>query len=338
MSHLRKDPIVNRWVIIAANRAERPGAFISSQQRDEDGTCPFCEGHEADTPGELLAYRAPGTPPDKPGWRVRVVHNKFPALDRIPGTCAADGAPDSRPPGLFQTVPAIGSHEVVVESPRHLLSTSDLSPEQLAEVFRAYRRRLIDLRRDPRMIQPIIFKNVGEAAGASMAHTHSQLMVLPMVPAVMQEELDGAWDFFDRNGPCVYCEMVRQELQAGQRVVIETPGCIAFCPFASRFAYETWVLPRSHASHFEATDDSGLAELAVVMKRLVTKIEAALDRPAYNYLVHTAPFDRPDLEHYHWHIEVVPAVTKPAGFELGSGYYVNPVSPEDAARALRGAE
>jgi UDPglucose--hexose-1-phosphate uridylyltransferase len=334
MSHLRKDPITNRWVIVAANRARRPGAFLRQSRREQPQPCPFCEGQESQTPAEVFAYRQAGTGPNRPGWRVRVVPNKFPALqltENQPGT----ESPGAAAGELFRSMPGIGVHEVIIESPRHVASTSDLSVEEVAEVCAAYRQRLLDLRRDRRLAQPFIFKNAGEAAGASIEHTHSQLIVTSVVPVTVQEELSGALEFHRSHGRCVFCEVVRQELAAGSRVVLESPHFVAVCPFASRFAFETWLLPKAHASHYEDTDESVLDELAGVVKSVVTKIELVLDRPAYNYLIHTVPFGSSADGYYHWHWEFVPVLARTAGFELGSGYYINPVPPEDAAARLR---
>ena len=338
MSELRKDPIVDRWVIVAPNRAQRPNAFnpSSSWCHGSEG-CPFCEGQEHRTPGELLACRGPDGRPDGPGWRVRVVPNKFPALESQPEVRRWTD-------GIYRLIEGVGAHEVVVESPRHVASTSDVSVEQLAEVFSVYRRRLNHWEQDRRLRYGMIFKNVGPEAGASLEHSHSQLIVTPTVPTIVCDELAGALDFHRREGRCVYCEMVRQELDSGCRVVLETPNYLALAPFAGRVPYETWVLPKHHASHFQRidrdprVDEDRLVELASLVRQTIANIEAVADRPAYNYVLHTAPFDTPELVHYHWHIEIMPSLTKAAGFEWGSGYYINPLPPEDAAARLRRAD
>ena len=328
MSEMRKDPIVGRWVIMAPSRADRPNAFVRTAASDPAASCPFCEGHEQETPSEVLAYREPGAQRDGPGWRVRVVPNKYPALD-------LHGTAERRTDGIYDTIPGVGAHEVIIESPQHLARTSELSVEQLAEVFAAYRQRLVHWKQDPRLAYGMVFKNVGVEAGASLEHTHSQLIVTPIVPIDVCEELSGALEFYERRGRCVYCEMICRELSDGVRVVQETPNFLALSPFAARFAFETWVLPKTHSSHYESAREDGMIELAALMKQVLTKIEAALDRPAYNYILHTAPFDTADVSHYHWHIEVIPSLTKPAGFEWGSGFFINPVPPEDATAFLR---
>jgi UDPglucose--hexose-1-phosphate uridylyltransferase len=328
MPDLRKDPIVGRWVIVAKSRAKRPHDFESTSRMKTGGFCPFCEGNEDATPGEIIAYRPAGSHSNREGWRVRVVPNKFPALE-------IEGDLQKRGDGIYDMMRGVGAHEVIIESPQHLLSTADLEEEELREVFWVYRDRLVDLKKDPRLVYGMIFKNVGEQAGASLEHTHSQLIVTPIVPINVWEEMTGSLEFYNYRGRCVYCDMIQQELATEKRIVLDTPRFLAFCPFASRFPFETWVLPKSHSSHYENIQKNGVEELAAVMREVIGKIEVALDRPAYNYIIHTAPFDSQELPHYHWHIEIIPRLTKTAGFEWGTGFYINPVPPEDAAAFLR---
>jgi UDPglucose--hexose-1-phosphate uridylyltransferase len=331
MPDLRKDPIVGRWVIVAKSRARRPHDFTSTPQVGAGTFCPFCAGHEDQTPGEILAYRPHGSAPNTPGWRVRVVPNKFPALE-------IEGDLRKRGDGIYDMMRGVGAHEVIIESPDHLLSTADLSEATLREVFWVYRDRMLDLKRDPRLVYGMLFKNVGEAAGASLEHTHSQLIVTPIVPISVQEEMTGSLEFYKYRGRCVFCDMIHQELATEKRVVLDLPGFVAFCPFASRFPFETWILPKTHGSHYEGIQKHGIEELARTVKQVISKIELALDRPAYNYIIHTAPFDSQELGHYHWHMEIIPRLTKTAGFEWGTGFYINPVPPEEAAAFLREIE
>ncbi len=329
MPDLRKDPIVGRWVIIAKNRAKRPHESVDGAvARPAGAFCPFCEGHESHTPHEIAAYRQPGTHRDQPGWRVRVVPNKFPALE-------IEGDPSQREQGIYSMMGGVGAHEVIVETPQHVTSTTELSAESLRDVLWMYRERLLDLQKDKRLVYGMIFKNVGSAAGASLDHSHSQLIVMPIVPINVAEEIAGSDAFYQDRGRCVYCDMLEQELAYEQRIVVDSPGFVAFCPFAARFPFETWIVPAEHASHYETLTPAAAEELARVLARVLSKIEAALDRPAYNYIIHTAPFDTPALGHYHWHIEIIPRVTKMAGFEWGTGFYINPVPPEEAATLMR---
>lgn len=328
MPDLRKDPIVGRWVIVAKGRAKRPHDFSTSPKLTGSKFCPFCEGQEALTPAEILAYRQHGGAPNGRGWRVRVVPNKFPALE-------IEGDLNKRGDGIYDMMRGVGAHEVIIESPEHVLSASDLADDHLADVFWVYRERLLDLKRDSRLVYGMVFKNVGAAAGASLEHTHSQLIVTPIVPINVWEEMTGSLEFFNYRGRCVYCDMVHQELAHEKRIVVDMPHFVAFCPFASRFPFETWVLPKFHASHYENIQRSQAAEFAKIVRQVLRRIEVAVDRPAYNYIVHTAPFDSHELSHYHWHMEIIPRLTKTAGFEWGTGFYINPVPPEEAAAFLR---
>ncbi len=331
MPELRKDPVSGRWVIIATERARRPRDFKTDPQPVRAGYCPFCEGCEDSPPPEITAYRESGTAPNSPGWRVRVVPNLFPALQ-------IEGELDKRGEGIYDRMNGIGAHEVIIETPKHALSLSALSNENVEKVLWTYRDRLADLKKDKRFTYGMIFKNVGVAAGASLQHTHSPLIVTPTVPKIVTEEMKGAQDFYGYRGRCIFCDMVEQELSTGTRVVLEGERFVAFAPFASRFPFETWLLPKRHASHFENLQKLGIVELAVDLKTILAQLEKALDYPPYNYIIHTAPFDVGDLAHYHWHIEIIPRLTRIAGFEWGTGFYINPVAPEDAAEYQRTVE
>lgn len=331
MSDLRKDPIVGRWVIIATDRAKRPQDYQSLEPRREGGFCPFCKGGEAATPHEILAYRDPHTAPDTPGWRVRVVPNKYPALQ-------VEGVLNKRGDGIYDLMNGIGAHEVIIESPHHEWSMARLSVDNIREVLWVYRDRLVDLKRDPRLVHGLIFKNVGALAGASLEHTHSQLIVTPVVPISVREEMTGSLEFYNYRGRCIYCDIIQQELATASRIVLDTPNFVVFCPFASRFPFETWLLPKQHSSQYENIPRQGVDEMGSVLKSILCKLELALDDPPYNYIIHTAPFDTKELPHYHWHLEIIPRLTRIAGFEWGSGFYINPVLPEQAASFLRETE
>ncbi|MDG3004158.1 galactose-1-phosphate uridylyltransferase [Paludisphaera mucosa] len=332
MPELRKDPIVGRWVIIAHERARRPHDFKAEPtSHAQSKVCPFCEGNEDMTPPEILAYRDSGSRPNGPGWRVRVVPNRFPALK-------IEGELDKRGDGIYDRMAGVGAHEVIIESPRHHVTMATLPEENIRDVLWVYRDRLVDLKRDRRLVHGMLFKNVGEGGGASLEHTHSQLIVTPIVPISVWEEMTGSLEFFNYRGRCIYCDMVQQEAAVEKRVVLDTPHFTAFCPYASRFPFETWIVPKAHESHFENIPKPAVDDLAHVMHQVLNKLELALDAPSYNYIVHTAPFDHSGLPHYHWHVEVIPRLTKVAGFEWGSGFYINPVPPEHAAAFLREVE
>jgi UDPglucose--hexose-1-phosphate uridylyltransferase len=328
MPELRKDPIVGRWVIIATDRAKRPVTPKGEPPLPSGGFCPFCAGSEQTTPHEILAYRERNTRPNEPGWRVRVVPNKFPALQ-------IEGGLNKRGEGIYDKMNGIGAHEVIIECPQHEATMANLSEDNIREVLWVYRDRLVDLKKDPRLVYGMVFKNVGPAAGASVEHTHSQLIVTPIVPINVWEEMTGALEFFNYRGRCIYCDMIHQELGADKRVVLDTSHFLTLAPFASRFPFEMWILPKNHNSHYENIQKSEVDDLGTVLKTILLKLEQALDKPAYNYIIHTSPFDTQALPHYHWHIEVIPRLTRVAGFEWGTGFYINPVPPEQAADYLR---
>jgi UDPglucose--hexose-1-phosphate uridylyltransferase len=328
MPELRKDPIVGRWVIIAPERVTRPQTTSHRPALPADSYDPFLEGHEESTPPEILAYRAPGSRSNGPGWRVRVVPNKFPAL-------RVEGDLHKRGDGIYDMMNGVGAHEVIIECPHREVNMARLPVPAIREVLWAYRDRLVDLKRDARLIHGLIFKNSGAAAGATLDHSHSQLIVTPIVPNTIREELAGAEAFFRYRGRCIYSDMIQQEAAEEQRVVIDSANFLVICPFASRFPFETWIIPKQHSSHFENVTRQGIEELGVVLKQTLRKLELGLDDPAYNYVLHSAPFDTHDLPYYTWHIEIFPRLTGIAGFEWGSGFYINTVAPEEAARFLR---
>ncbi|RKY87537.1 galactose-1-phosphate uridylyltransferase [candidate division KSB1 bacterium] len=331
MPELRKDPIIGRWIIISTERAKRPSDFISPQRVTGSAACPFCNGNEWMTPPEIFAFRNENSIKDKEGWRVRVVPNKFPAL-RVEGNLDKKGI------GIYDRMNGIGAHEVIIETPQHEVSISALTNKNIEEIILAYMYRMRDLKQDKRLNYGMLFKNVGISAGASLEHSHSQLIALPTVPKIAKEEMDGAKYFFDYRGRCIICDMVAQEREDGSRIIFETENFIAFAPYASRFPFETWIIPVFHQSHFEKMEERYAYELGKILKTVLTKLEKSLEDPPYNYMIHTAPFNYNDLEYYHWHIEIIPRMTRVAGFEWGTDFYINPVPPEDASAFLREIE
>lgn len=330
MQELRKDPIVGRWVIIAPDRLTRPQLVSDEASIASNGFDPFLEGHEDATTPEIMAYRNSGQR-NQPGWRVRVIPNKFPAV-------TVEGQLDKRGIGIYDVMNGIGAHEVIVECPHREVKMSRLTVENIREVFWVYHDRLIDLKRDTRLVHGLIFKNHGARAGASLDHSHSQLIVSPIVPITIQEELDGAAKFYNYRGRSIFSDMIQQERSTQERVVLESEHFVVFCPFASRFPFETWILPKQQTSHYEDVTQPVIDDLGTVMKTLLMKFELGLDDPAYNYVVHSAPFPSGDLPHFRWHIELFPRLSRVAGFEWGSGFYINSVPPEEAAKFLRETE
>jgi len=310
-------------VIIASERAKRPDDFSAEPAvAARNIPCAFCAGNESMTPQEIISVRSGGA------WRSRVVANKFPAL-MVEGDLAKRGD------GMYDVMNGVGAHEVIIESPRHEVSITKLPEDEVRDVLWLYKQRLLDLRNDHRLVYGLVFKNVRDKAGASMEHTHSQLIATPIVPLQVEQEIRRCAEYYDYRGRCLLCDMVMQEMQSGARMVMDTPNFIAFEPYAARFPFETHLMPKRHMSHFEATDDAMLPELARCLRTSISKIEAALNNPPYNYLIHTSPLNVRSLDHYHWHFEIIPRITRVAGFEWGSGFYINTVPPEQAASFLR---
>ena len=333
MPELRKDPVVGRWVIISTERGQKPSDFTTRvEEKRAQATCPFCAGREAATPHEVWAHRPAGGERNGPGWTVRVVPNKFPAL-------MVEGELGRRAEGLYDRMQGVGAHEVIIETPDHVPDFADLPEEQIARVLAAFRERLADLRNDRRLRYGLVFKNHGEAAGASLEHTHAQLIATPILPTAVQAEIEGARAYHQIKERCVFCDIVDQETAEGngRRVVRASEHFVVLVPFAARFPFECWILPRRHQPVFEAGGPEQDRELAGVLREALQRLNLALDRPPYNLVIHTSPYRDTDHEYYHWHIEIMPKLTKIAGFEWGSGFYINPTPPEAAAEALRAA-
>ncbi len=328
MPELRKDPVTGRWVIIATERAKRPAQYAKTPEERKGGFCPFCPGNEKSTPPEVLSYRQTESAKDTEGWWLRVVPNKFPAL-------TSEGALKRQGEGMYDRMTGYGEHEVVIESPSHDNTIADLSVDQIMEIVWAFRDRTVELRKDHRMKYIMIFKNWGREAGASLEHPHSQIIGLPVVPKRVQEELLGSERYYEYKERCVFCDMIQQEQADNTRIIAGNDSFLSFMPFASRFPFETWILPREHASFFNDIQKNQVTDLAKLMKTTFQMMKESLDDPAYNFVIHTTPFDESGgVPYYHWHIEIMPKLTKVAGFEWGTGFYINPTPPEDAARFL----
>ena len=326
MPELRKDPIVDRWVIIAPERADRPNALLRPQPEPDDEPCPFCPGNESMTPPAVLIHKGEG-----PGWSVRVVPNRYPALrTEIQMSRAGNG--------MFDTMAGVGAHEVVIETARHGQTLADLPAVQLESVLAAWRERMIDLSRDLRLKALLAFKNQGGPAGATLPHAHSQLVALPFVPPALADELRGARRHFDEKERCIFCDILDQELRGKDRLVLETDAAVAIAPWAARSPFETWLFLRQHRSSFESASGQELRSVADALRTVLRKIDVALDRPAYNLFLHTMPLREASNDWYHWHLELKPVLTLQAGFEWASGCSINPTPPEEAAGFLRQTE
>ncbi len=341
MPELRHDPIQKRWVIIASERGSRPDDFPVKHEEPIDGFCPFCEGNESKTPPEITAIRHNGSGPNQAGWEVRVVPNKFPAL-RIEGNLDRKGM------GVHDRMNGVGAHEVIIESPRHDMNLADAPVEHIRRVIWMYRERLVDLLRDLRFKYILIFRNYGAAAGASLAHPHTQIIATPVTPLTLAGELYSAKEHYQDKERCLFCDVIQQELDSGERIVVATEHFVALTPFASRFPFEIFLAPRSHHHSFAEISDDMIHHLALALKEVLLRSKKCLNDPPYNFLIHTIPNVkvRPRRRDYwgtievdfHWHVELMPRLTRIAGFEWGTGFYINPTAPEEAAKYLRGVE
>lgn len=280
------------------------------------------------TPPEIMAIRPQGGAPNTPGWSLRVVPNKFPAL-------RVEGQLNRRAEGLYDVMSGVGAHEVIIETPHADERLASLPLSAIEDLFRVFQERILDLKNDIRLKHVIIFKNHGHAAGASLRHSHSQLIATPIIPKRVAEELLGSRNYFSQKERCIFCDIIRQEIRDAIRIVYENPQFIVLAPYAAKFPFEVWILPREHFSHFENLPAPHLAHLAVTMKSVLQKLNIALQEPPYNFVIHSAPIQESSLDYYHWHIELTPKLTRVAGFEWGTGFYINPTSPEDAARFLK---
>jgi UDPglucose--hexose-1-phosphate uridylyltransferase len=331
LPELRKDPITGRWVIISTDRGIRPTDFVRDKvQIRGSGFCPFCLGNEKKTPPEILAYRNDGSARDTPGWSLRVVPNKFPALG-IEGTLNRQGE------GLYDKMNGIGAHEVIIETPQHNLTLATMPTRKVEDVLWAYRDRILDLEKDRRFKYILIFKNHGEAAGASLEHTHSQLIALPVVPKRVREEVDGAREHYNFKDRCIFCDIIRQEKEKSARLITENEAFVVLAPYAPRFPFETWIIPKTHQCAFEHSQKAEFEQLAPILKDMLSRLDRVLEWPAYNYIIHTAPIGEAVEDYFHWHLEIMPKLTKVAGFEWGTGFYINPTPPEESAKFLREA-
>lgn len=337
MPELRKDPIIGRWIVFSPDRLHRPMNYLFNAQLPDcdPASDPFAEGHEAYTPPEVFAIREPHTKPNTPGWKVRVVPNRFPAL-RIEGDLNKEAV------GFYDQMNGIGAHEVVIETPKSGVMLADLDLASITNVLKAYRARMLDLAHDSRFRYIFVFKNVGALAGASLQHAHSQIIALPVTPIVVKEKLQSAAQYFKAKDRSIFEDILRNELKAKERIVFENAGFGVFCPFASRVAFEMCLMPKQQKADFTAAGDHELFLLAEALKTVLQALNRSLNHPHYNIILHTAPLRRKrpgywetlDFD-FRWHLEILPRMAGIAGFELGTGFYINPVLPEDAAAFLR---
>jgi UDPglucose--hexose-1-phosphate uridylyltransferase len=334
MSEVRRDIVTDTWVIIDTENGQIPKMPVGDSDLSAD--CPFCEGHEGRTPNEIYALRD-GSAPNGPGWKLRVIPNIHPIL-KIEGELVKSGV------GVYDMVSGIGANEVIVETPEHVTSFSKLSEEQITLVLGTYRQRIEDLHRDKRMRYILIFKNHGPLAGAStMAHTHSDLIALPATPVRVKQKLYGAQEYYSYKERCLFCDIIQQEIEMADRLIFQSDEFVVLAPYASRFPFEILILPKRHCYTYKQINDKEITDLARALKKVCQAVYEILDDPPYNLILCDSPNLLPKASYwatirsdFHWHIELTPRMYRTTGFELGTGFYINHIAPEQAAAMFRG--
>jgi len=316
---------IHRWpVIYAPPRAHRPFDFNNRNSSKCGENDPFAEGREESTPHETLAFRSSDSEPNGPGWQVRIIPNKYPAI--VPASDMASNLDTN------------GVHEVIIECPQSESHFTRLKLSQIKLVFQSYRNRLRELAKDKQISHATIFKNHGPAAGASLAHSHSQLMATAFIPPAIQQELSFTAEHFKKTNRDYFGEHLLTEQTFRKRIVAQTDDFLVICPQASRFSFEMHIYPRSKEAHFYQTKDKTLGAMAKVMLQSLKRLEKVAADPDFNFVLHTAPFANKQTPGFRWHWEIYPRLSGIAGWELGAGSYVNPLFPETAAKLLRNAE
>jgi len=329
MPQMRRDPVTGGWVILSPERNVRPQYYnLDGATRLSSQDCPFCSGNETMTPPEVYAVRENGSHANQPGWSLRVVPNKYPAL-RVEGTLEKQGE------GFYDKMNGIGAHEVVIESIHHDRDMDRLTVKEVADVFRTFKHRIRDLKQDIRLKHIQIFKNQGARAGATIPHPHCQIVAMPVIPPALDQKLKRAQMHFARKERCIFCDIIRHETQYRKRLLTENDEFIVVAPFASNFPFQLAIYPKKHNHSFETVNDSLFHELAEMIREALGRINGVLESPAYNLVLHNAPFDRDCRDYFHWYLELTPIISGTGGFELGTHSYINPTLPEEAIEILK---
>lgn len=336
LNELRKDPLLGRWIAVLHESAA-PSEYcqdLSPKKADEEN-CLLCAGREVETAGEIMRMRNTSSKGASDGWWTRVIPNFNPVF-KVEGDLGRRGE------GMYDKMNSIGANEVIIESPHHTVQPEDMGIEQMTRVLQTYRDRISDLEKDSRLRYTLIYKNHGAAAGSNLGHPVSHLASTPVIPKRVKEELDGAKQYFAYKERCIFCDVMREELRVGTRIILETRHYAAFCPYASKFPFEAWILPKRHNCAFQDIRPEELEDLALILSSALKKLRALFPNLSYNYFIHSAPNRIPRKDHwhtlgedFHWHLEIMPRFLRTSGFEWGSGFYILPTSPEDAAKYLR---
>ncbi|MCL4493176.1 MAG: galactose-1-phosphate uridylyltransferase [Nitrospirae bacterium] len=338
MHELRKDPLLGKWIAVLSD-SKGPDFYLEKNAEhpahgpDDEGSCILCAGREHEAGREIFAIRG-GNPPD---WYTRVIPQTSP-LFQIEGELGRRGV------GMYDRMNSIGANEIIIESPQHTICAEDSGIAQMSRVITTYKYRLSELEKDPRLRYTHLCKDCGRAAGEGYRHPHSQIIATPVIPKGIKDELDGAKAYFYYKERCIFCDIADEEMRTGKRIIMDTANFIAFTPFAPRFPFEYWILPKKHNCAFQDIRNEEVEDLGFILMSTLKKMKYVLHDPPYSYVLHTAPNRVPRKDHwhtlgddFHWHIEVMPQLLKKSGFELSSEFYIMATSPEDAADYLKGA-
>lgn len=328
MVELRRDPIRNKWVIINTNRILDCDLGISAHKHVDEKICPFCYGNEYMTPFPIVSQNKDGQHVSDKKWDVRVIPNKNPIL-------AVEGNLSRRPEGMFDVMTGIGANEVIIETSNHNKQVYSFTNEELSNVIKVLQGRIKDLKNDIRLEYILPFKNYGQAAGEIISHSNIQLVAMPIIPKNVKEEIEVSKKYYEIKERCLLCDIIDQELKAKSRIVCENNNFVALTPFASISPFEVWILPKEHAEDFKNINSGKVYELSQISIEVLKRIYKALDDCAYNMVMHILPLKQDYLSYYHWHIEIVPKISRTTGFDVGTGIAVNQVLPEEAAKFLR---
>jgi UDPglucose--hexose-1-phosphate uridylyltransferase len=335
MHELRKDILLGRWVAVLSESMAPSEYNLSPNNLKDDKNCILCPGRESEIPSEITSIRKPGTNPDTPGWLVKAI----PSLDPV---FQKEGDLGRKGLGLYDKMNSVGANEILIESPEHTKRPEDIGPEHMAKVITLYKNRLVDLQEDSRVRYILIYKNSGKDAGEIFSHPISFLIATPVIPKKVKDELDSAKQYYSYKERCIFCDIIREELRVGERIILETKHFIAFCPYAAKFPFESWIIPKKHSCSFNEIDSEEIDDMGRIFTSLLRKLRTVLSEPPFNYFLHSAPnmIPRKDYWHtlgedYHWHLEIIPRLRRISGFEWGSGFYILQTSPENAAKYLR---
>jgi len=327
MPEFRQNMLTNEWVIIASERAKRPQDFkIKDAGRpplpEFSLSCPFCPGHEAQTPAATQTVKRDGK------WAVRAVPNKFAALQN-------DISFQPKRVGPFLKATGYGIAEVIIETPRHNLTLAAMDAKSVEDVIKVYKSRYLSVAQEKQICFINIFRNHGVRAGTSLEHPHSQLIATPVIPPHVRNPIEQAVRYYDTHGQCIYCDMLHEEIRRQERLVAETDFFIAYAPYASRTPFEVRIMPKKHQPSFADIGGKEIVDFARIVKSILARLYKGLNNPDYNFIIRSAPVGDENAKYSHWYMVIIPKLTTPAGFEIGTGIYINVSFPEQCAEFLR---